>query len=108
MHSLSGVAGIAAMLAVIACSGEEPAAPGGGAGPPPGAVPGGCLPGEFEPCRCAAGFTSVRECLPQGARGECRCERWGPDAGDWKGGSNPRPGVTIVKWPAFDLEPDPT
>jgi hypothetical protein len=96
------------MLALLACSGEEPGVSGGGTGPPPGAVPGGCRPGEFEPCQCAAGFTSVRECLAQGARGECRCEGWGPDAGDWKGGTNPQPGVIIVKWPAFDLQPDPT
>ena len=96
------------MLALLACSGEEPEASAGGTPPPSGAVPGGCRPGEFEPCECASGFTSVRECLPQGARGQCRCEPWGPDAGDWQGGTNPQPGVTIVKWPAFDLQPDPT
>jgi hypothetical protein len=96
------------MLALLACSGEDHEASAGGTHPPPGAVPGGCHPGEFEPCQCASGFTSVRECLPEGARGECRCERWGPDAGDWHGGTNPQPGVIIVKLPAFDLQPAPS
>jgi hypothetical protein len=96
-----------AIVVTLACSGEDSAPSAGGPGPPSGSVPGGCRPGEFEPCECAAGFRSVRECLPDGARGECRCERWGPDAGNWQGGTNPQPGVTIVKWPAFHLESDP-
>jgi hypothetical protein len=93
----------------LACSGDdaESSANGGGK-PPPGGVPGGCYTGEFEPCKCESGITSVRECLANGARGACQCDPWGPDAGDWKGGKQPQTGVTIVKLPAFAVRPDPT
>jgi hypothetical protein len=93
---------IAASAAGCSDSGSEQ-------GPTPsGSPPAGCYPGEVEPCTCESGLRSVRVCLPDEGRGPCQCDAWGPGPGEFQGGNQPLPGVTIVKLPVFDVQADPT
>ena len=66
-----------------------------------------CYPGEVEPCDCAGGLVSIRECLADGTRGSCQCEPWGAGPGEFQGGDAPEPGVFVVELPVVDVKADP-
>lgn len=105
--------GVTLASLVLACSGSDGSSQNGtgGAGGAGGSTytppPGGCYPGEFEPCSCPSGLVSLRECLAGGGRGECLCDTWGPGPGEFVGGSSSNPNFTLLKVPVYDVLADP-
>jgi hypothetical protein len=71
------------------------------------APPGGCFPGEYEPCECSDGTVGIQECLEGDLRGECNCDDWGNGPPDWEGGTNPQDGIVVLKLPVTDVVADP-